>query len=69
MTEPCILCRDIQIQTERDSLVLNDFKDDRTLHNLWRHFKSQLKKTVDEYTNDFKDDRTLNPLRGHSNSN
>ena len=34
ITEPCILCGDIQIPTEETVQYQNDFKDHRTLHPL-----------------------------------
>ena len=37
MTEPCILCGDIQIPTEKSVQYQNDFKDHRTLHPLLEH--------------------------------
>ena len=37
MTEPCILCGDIQIPTEKSVQYRNDFKDHRALHLLWEH--------------------------------
>ena len=37
MTEPCILCRDIQIPTEKSLQLNNDFNYQRTLHPLWGH--------------------------------
>ena len=56
MTDPYILCWDIQVSKER------------SLHLSLGHLKSNWKKTV-QYPNDFKDDRTLHQLWGHSNSN
>ena len=37
MTEPCILCGDIQIPTEKSVQYRNDFKDYRTLCPSWGH--------------------------------
>ena len=37
MTEPCILCGDIQIPTEKSLQHRNDFNYQRTLHPLWGH--------------------------------
>ena len=37
MTEPCILCGDIQIPTEKSLQHRNDFNYRRTLHPLWGH--------------------------------
>ena len=37
MTEPCILCGDNQIPTEKSVQHRNDFKDQRTLHSLLGH--------------------------------
>ena len=56
MTDPYILCWDIQVSNEK------------SLHLSLGHFKIQLEKTG-QYPNDFKDDRTLHHLWGHSNSN
>ena len=37
MTEPYILCREIQIPTEKTVQYQNDIKDHSTLHPLWGH--------------------------------
>ena len=83
MTDLNILCGDIQIPTEKDSLVLKwsqtwqnltlfvvTFKFQLTepyLTTFVGTFKLQLQKTV-QYRNNFKDDRILHPLQEHSSS-
>ena len=66
MTEPHILCGDIQIPTEKDSSVFKWFQICRNLTSFVGTFKFQLKRTI-QYWNDYKDDRTLHSLWGHSN--
>ena len=44
MTEPYILCGDIQIPTEKTVQYRNDFKDHSTLHPLWGHSSFNWKK-------------------------
>ena len=68
MTEPYILCGDIQIPTEKDSSIFKWFQIWTNLTSFLGTFKFQLKKRV-QYWNDYKDDRTLHSLWGHSNSN
>ena len=68
MTEPYILCGDIQIPTEKDRSVIKWFQIWRNLTSFVGTFKFQLKKTV-QYWNDYKDNRTLHSLWGHLNSN
>ena len=67
MTEPYILCGDIQIPTEKDSSVIKWFQIWRNLTSFVGTFKFQLKKTV-QYWNDYKDNRTLHSLWGHLSS-
>ena len=45
ITELYILCGDIQVSTEKKKTVQcwNDFKDDRAMHSLWRHWCSNWK--------------------------
>ena len=45
MTEPYILCGDIQIPTEKTVQYRNDFKDHRTLHPLFWHSSFNWKKS------------------------
>ena len=66
MTNPNILCRDIQNPTEKDNSVSKRFERSQNFTSFVGTFKSQLKKTV-HYRNDYKDDRTLHSLWGHSN--
>ena len=68
MTDPNILCRDIQNPTEKDNSVSKRFERSQKFTSFVGTFKSQLKKTV-SYQNDYKDDRTLHSFWGHSNSN
>ena len=82
MTEPYILCGDIQIPidrtshplwwhsnpTEKDNSVSKRFERSQNITSFVGTFKTQLKKTV-HYRNDYKDDRTLHCLREHSTSN
>ena len=68
MTDPIILCREIQNPTEKDNSVLKRFERSQNFTSFVGTFKSQLKKTV-HYRNDYKDDITLHSLWGHSNSN
>ena len=67
MTNPNILCRDIQNPTEKDNSVSKRFERSQNFTSFVGTFKSQLKKTV-HYRNDYKDDRTLHSFWGHSNS-
>ena len=67
MTNPDILCRDIQSPTEKDNSVSKRFERSQKFTSFVGTFKSQLKITV-HYRNDSKDDRTLHSLWGHSNS-
>ena len=67
MTEPYIVCGDIQIPTEKDSSALTWFQRSQSFTSFEGRFRTQLRKTV-QYWNDYKDDRTLHSLRGHSNS-
>ena len=68
ITDPNILCRDIQNPTEKDNSVSKRFERSQNVTSFLETFKSQLRKTV-HYRNDYKDDRTLHSLWGHSNSN
>ena len=61
MTDPNILCRDIQSPTEKDNSVSKRFERSKNFTSSVETFKSQLKKTV-HYRNDHKDDRTLHSL-------
>ena len=67
MTNPDILCRDIQSPTEKDNSVSKRFERSQNFTSFVGTFKSQLKITV-HYRNDCKDDRTLHSLWGHSNT-
>ena len=44
LTEPYIFVGTIQIPVEKAVQYPNDFKDDRTLHRLWRHSNSNWKR-------------------------
>ena len=82
MTEPYILCGDIQIpidrpshlllghsnSTEKDNSISKRFERSQNFTSFLGPFKTQLKKTV-HYRNDYKDDRTLHCLWGDSTSN
>ena len=68
MTDPNILCRDIQNPTEKDNSVSKRFERSQNFTSFVGTFKSQLKKTV-QYLNDFKYELTLHLFLGHSNSN
>ena len=82
MTEPYILCGDIQIpidrtshlllghwnSTEKDSSILKWFQRSLTPTYFVGTFKIQLKKTI-QYRKDLKDHKTLQPLRGHPKPN
>ena len=68
MTDPIILCRDIQNPTEKDNSVPKRFERSQNFTSFDRTFKSQLKKTF-HYRNYYKDDITLHSLWGHSNFN
>ena len=68
MTEPYILCGDIQIPTEKDSSLSKWLQRWHNFTFFVGTFKFQLKKTV-QYFNDFKYKGTLHLLLGHSNSN
>ena len=67
MTDPNILCWDIEIRTEKDNSVSKRFERSQNFISFVGTFKSQMKKTV-HYRNGYKDDRTLHSLWGHSNS-
>ena len=67
MTNPNILCRDIQNPTGKDNSVSKMFERSQNFTSFVGTFKSQLKKTV-HYRTDYKYDRTLHSWCGHSNS-
>ena len=63
-----ILCGDIQVPTEKHSLLLKWLQRWKTLTFFVGTIQIPVEKAV-QYPNDFKDDRTLHRLWGHSNSN
>ena len=67
ITEPCILCEDIQIPTEKQFSIEMILKITE-LYVLRGDIQIPTENTV-HYWNDYKDDRTLHSLLGHSNSN
>ena len=61
MTDPNIICRDIQNPTEKDNSVSKRFERSQNFTSFVGTFKSQLKKRV-RYQNDYKHDTTLHSL-------
>ena len=68
MTEPCILCGDIHVPTEKSVQHRNDSNYQRTFSSFVGTLKSQLKNT-DYYWHDYEDDSPLHSLLGHSSFN